>query len=76
MHLSPCVKPCVAKYLHETKETQLLICHIEGAVMAHRLTYDDHKGARQNFDAKRNCLENNIRVRPHTCNGPYVAIRY
>ena len=63
--------------LHETKETQLLICHIEGTVMAHRLTYDDHKGTHQNFDVKRNCLETNIRVRPpYMCNGHYVAIRY
>ena len=68
-----CVKPCVAKYFTRiNKGTQLLICHIEGAVKAHRLTYDDHKETHQNFkDVKRNCLETNIRVNPHTCNGPY-----
>ena len=62
----------------KTKETQLLICHIEGAVMADRLTYDAHKGTHQSFDVKRNCLETNIRVRPPYMlwAGPYVEIRY
>ena len=59
-----CVKPCVAKYFTRNKGNTLLICHIEGAVMAHRLTNDDHKGTHQNFDVKRNRLETNIRVRP------------
>ena len=73
IHVSPVCETMRCKVFYTKQRKHNYLCHIEGAVMAHRLTYDDHRGTHQSFDVKRNCSETNIRVRP-----PYMlwALRW